>query len=347
MPGFAPRRWFLGAIALIVAVLGAAVPMAVASLEDGPARTVAGAAGTHAPPPRAGYFHTRRVGSWSHLPGGRTCAQRIHRSTWEPRPQNAVPNHWVPAASRVHRSFAARPVAVQRSYDKRWDRWLLQRVTGHHTGTTDEIIQWAACKWGLPDNLLRAVAVRESTWYQNLVYRTGRCVPNYGCGDMVTQPSSATRRFCTALARFGHDYTKDRGSRAGVCPRTFGIAGVMSWQAPSWGRLRDNQNGTFPFNRRSTAFSLDYLGSQLRGCYEGWEWWLRGTGTGTYRSGDLWGCVGAWYSGDWHSRTAAGYIARVRKELARRTWLSAAWPHDRPGCSRTEGCPRGVRPREQ
>ena len=48
----------------------------------------------------------------------------------------------------------------------------------------------------------------------------------------------------------------------------------MSWQDPRWGRLRGNQNGTFPFNQQSTAFAADYLASQLRGCYEGWEWWL-------------------------------------------------------------------------
>jgi hypothetical protein len=38
--------------------------------------------------------------------------------------------------------------------------------------------------------------------------------------------------------------------------------------------MPDNQNGTFPFNRDSTAFALDYLGSLIRGCCEGWVTWL-------------------------------------------------------------------------
>ena len=38
--------------------------------------------------------------------------------------------------------------------------------------------------------------------------------------------------------------------------------------------MPDNQNGTFPFNRDSTAFALDYLGAFLRGCQEGWVHWL-------------------------------------------------------------------------
>lgn len=31
-------------------------------------------------------------------------------------------------------------------------------VDGNYRGTTDEIIQWAAAKWGLNTNLMRAVA---------------------------------------------------------------------------------------------------------------------------------------------------------------------------------------------
>jgi hypothetical protein len=37
-------------------------------------------------------------------------------------------------------------------------------VNGHFRGTTDEIIQWAAYKWGFPADTLRAVAVVESWW---------------------------------------------------------------------------------------------------------------------------------------------------------------------------------------
>jgi autotransporter family porin len=113
----------------------------------------------------------------------------------------------------------------------------------------------------------------------------------------------------------------------------------MSWQAPSWGQMPENQNGTFPFTIRSTAFALDYLASQLRGCYNGWQYWLKDSGK--YAAGDLWGCVGAWYAGDWHSPDADGYISRVRKELADFTWLQADWPSVKPSCDRTYGCPLG------
>jgi autotransporter family porin len=40
-------------------------------------------------------------------------------------------------------------------------------VDGNFAGTTDEIIQWAACKWGFDTDSVRAQAVAESSWYQS------------------------------------------------------------------------------------------------------------------------------------------------------------------------------------
>jgi hypothetical protein len=291
------------------------------------------------PPSRDGYFGLRPVGGWSALPDGDLCASRVRHSTWEPRPANAVHNHTMPDPSAVRRSLSARPRAVGGTYDTRWDTWLLARVDGQFTGTTDEIFQWAACKWGLPDNLLRAIAVRESTWYQYLVYPSGRPVVDYGSGDMMVAHTTGAGTFCDAIARYGRDYQRDFGTD--ICPRTFSIAGVMSWQAPSWGTMRGNQNGTFPFNRDSTAFAVDYMASQLRGCYEGWELWL--ADVSGYAAGDLWGCVGNWYAGEWHSDSAKEYASRVRQELTNRTWLKPDWPSDKPPCHPTYGCPRSDR----
>jgi hypothetical protein len=247
----------------------------------------------------------------------------------------------MPDRAAVHAAFAARGVSEEHSADPRWDTWLLARVDGHFTGTTDEIIQWAACKWGLSDNLLRAIADQESTWYESQVTSTGRCVVEYGCGDMVTAPTKETRLFCQTISGYGHDYQADYGR--GRCPKTFGLMGVMSWEAPSWGRMPGNQNGTFPFNRDSTAFAADYVGAHLRGCLEGWEWWLDTTGTKTYTKDQLWGCVGAWYAGAWHTKGANSYIRSVHRSLAERTWLERGWPKVRAHCPAGATC-TGSRP---
>ena len=125
---------------------------------------------------------------------------------------------------------------------------------------------------------------------------------------------------------------------SGSCPQTFSIVGLKSWQDPAWGTWPDNQNGTFPFNRNSTAFAVDYLGGELRGCYEGWESWLKTTGTRGYAAGDLWGCVGTWYAGAWHTGAADSYIDQVRRFMQSRPWLDPTWPEDKPGCT-SSGCP--------
>lgn len=301
-----------------------------ASTGDPPARG--------APPPPGGFFHSLPAGSWENLPSDASCAAQVHSSLWEPRPDNTVPNHDMPELDAVHASLATRPRNTANGYDPRWDTWLLARVSGHYTGTTDEDIQWAACKWGLPDDLLRAIAFRESDWFQREVYGDGRCVPQHGCGDLVG-PSDASTTYCTGLATAGE--TDDSGGGSGMCPGTFSLVGVKSWQAPGWGTMPGNQNGTFPFSRDSTAFALDYLGAFLRGCDEGWVHWL-GNGTSTYAAGDLWGCVGVWYAGAWHSPAALRYESLVRAAEEERPWLSAAFARARPPCSPLHGCPRGV-----
>jgi len=258
-----------------------------------------------------------------------------------------VQNHATPDAQAVHASLAARPRGD--SYAPQWDSWLLPRVDGQFTGTTDEIIQWAACKWGIPDNLLRAQAVTESTWYQGLHFADGQCYWNRGCGDAFPRATAASTTYCTELARFGHDYQRDTNSTtggypytpaAGLCPQTFSIIGIKSWDDPAWqapgAPYAGNQNGTFPFSRDSTAFALDYQASYLRGCFEGWVSWLGGPG-------DLYGCVGSWFSGDWHSADADRYIAEVQGNLSAHIWLTADFANgagNQYQCDRVKGCPR-------
>ncbi|HEX3738078.1 MAG TPA: hypothetical protein VHV53_11090 [Solirubrobacterales bacterium] len=85
------------------------------------------------------------------------AAKLVHRSSWEPRPQNYAADHKIPGAAELAewRSQSTMPYAGL--------------VDGRFTGTTDEIIQWAAYKWGLPVELLRAVAAVETWWEQSFV----------------------------------------------------------------------------------------------------------------------------------------------------------------------------------
>jgi hypothetical protein len=290
------------------------------------------------PPPPAGYL-TAPVSplQWRTLPGDAECARRVHRSLWEPRRDNTARNHNLVDPRAVHASFRARPRAGDDGYAPQWDSWLLARVDGQFTGTTDEIIQWTACKWGLPDNFLRAEADVESTWFQYEIYRNGRCVYQYSCGDFFSsEPMKDRLVYCNGIAALGgYDYQVDFGR--GQCPKTFSIVGVMSWWNPAWGyHWALNQAGTFPFTRDSTAMALDYMASQIRGCYQGWEWQLGNA----YHGGDLLGCAGSWYSGMWYDAAAKGYIAELRRSEAERVWLRPEYATEHGPCQPAYGgCP--------
>ncbi len=262
---------------------------------------------TDRPPAAAGYFSTLPPGSWRGLPDDRTCAGLVHRSMWEPRPDNSRPNHRMPDARRVHAALALRPRAVHGAYPKRWDRWLLHRVTGHFTGTTDEVFQWAACKWGLSDNLLRAIAARESGWYQYEVYPDGTCVSRSGCGDVFDEGHDGQPR----LLHHGEPLhalspgLRSRSLSQDVLDRRGDVVA-----GPFVGADEGQPERHLPVQPRLARRSPSTTsGRFLRGCYEGWVTWLHHSGH--YGPGNMRGCVGTWYDGAWFAPDARTYINRV------------------------------------
>ena len=221
------------------------------------------------PPPAGGYFAT--LAAAAPLPTEAECAARVHRSTWEPRPQNYDANHLV------------RPQPVTMPYDENFNALYqtkyLTRMDGNFTGTTDEIIQWAACKWGIADDLVRAQAVQESNWRQaaagdNEPRKNGHCP-----SDISTDP----------------------------CPTSFGLLQSKWYYRP----------GTYPWTRTSTAFSLDSSLAEMRGCLDGMSY------AGTKTTGDVWGCIGFWYSGTFGKGDSA-YIADIKAKLSQKVWLTWA-----------------------
>ena len=102
------------------------------------------------------YFSTLPPGST--LPSATECAGRVRRSSWEPRPKNTVANQTVGVSG-------ARIDGASSAYNTR----MAPRIDGNFKGTTDEIIQWGACKWGFDEDIVRAVTVMETWWRQDTV----------------------------------------------------------------------------------------------------------------------------------------------------------------------------------
>jgi hypothetical protein len=105
-----------------------------------------------APSPEA-YFNTLPPGAA--LPSDGECAERVRRYDWEPRPNNRLANFTTGTGIA---SISGANDAGQAA--------LTWRVNGNFTGWTDEIIQWGACKWGIDEDTVRAIAVWQSWWHQ-------------------------------------------------------------------------------------------------------------------------------------------------------------------------------------
>jgi hypothetical protein len=230
------------------------------------------------PPAAGGYFTTLAPGAA--LPSDATCASEVHASTWEPRPENSVANNTMGPATNTLGNFS--------QWNATWNSVDKPRIDGHFTGTTDEIIQWAACKWGLSDDVLRAQAVDESNWRQATT------------GDV--EPRSK-----------GHCVFDDTGSS---CPTSFSIIQVKWYYHPA-GFASGTPQSSYPWIKTSTAFALDQEAAEMRGCYDGDSTYLGKT------AGDLWGCIQDWYSGDWQPGGGA-YANRVKGFLASKPWLTWA-----------------------
>jgi hypothetical protein len=267
------RRQLLvvAALLLVAAGLGLVLASGQAQESTSPASREA-AVGAPAKLRPGMYFRTLLSGA--HLPRrDRLCASLVTQRNWEPRPDNYPANLTVPS-ERVR--------WPQTSDQLYWRKWIVKRarVSGRYTGTTDEIIRWAACKWGIDENSLRAAAVYESDWHQATV------------GD-------------------------DGGS--------FGLMQVKD-------HYRDGSVdlGGYPWTQLSTALNVDVYAAWIRSClagdfYDGGHW-LYGRQTikqviaaKGFRYA-FWGCIGAWYSGDWYTSGAVHYIMQVQTNRARKSW---------------------------
>jgi autotransporter family porin len=222
------------------------------------------------------FFETLPPGT--KLPGDAACAAAI-KSRPEIKRMNVAAN-----ATKGSQSLSSSFL----SGDPRANTEIAARVTGNFTGTTDEILQWVACKWGVDEDMVRAQAAVESWWQQTAK------------GDWSTDASS-----CAPGHGLGVDGTP------GKCPQSFGILqNRYPFEQSAW-----------PGINSSTAFNADTAYAIWRACYEGYEWWLNDVEQGKpYAAGDALGCMGRWYAGRWYTSDATQYMSRVQDYLDQRIW---------------------------
>ncbi len=181
---------------------------------DDPAPTVIDRNGQCGPAAPTNGFETLAPGA--DLPSGEQCAGWLTDGI-EIRPDNTAANNTT--GSGPHPTYP--------------------RVDGDFTGTTEEIIQWAACKWGIDEDIARAQVVRESWWHQDAQ------------GDLTNDSSSCHPAF----------------RHLSPCPESIGL---MQVRYLYHGAAMDDSIA-------SSAYNLDYAYAVWRACYEGELTWLGGS----------------------------------------------------------------------
>lgn len=208
------------------------------------------------------------------LPSGQSCASRVH-PTAENVPENAPWNSLVGVSVDGTTYLSSNINAA--SFEA--------RIDGDFVGTTDEIIQWASCKWGFDEDHVRSQALLESSWFAG---KLGDC-------GQTTVPETTG---CASVGIY-----QVRGAEiAAVHP------GTMPW---AWDSTAFNLDYSLAVHRACFEGLEPWLaGESPNGV--------------PYAAGDFLGCSGRWFSGDWYSEGATAYMGALQDAIEQFAWRKDA-----------------------
>ena len=263
------------------------------------------------PTPGSVPTHFSTLGYRATLPSESQCTSWVNAlPIAEHAPGNAAFN--VPPPGGVPASFYSNPTPSSGGGIPASD---YANVTGNYAGTTDQIVRWAACKWGIDEDVVRAQGQIESGWDQGEP------------GDKRTSQSTCVNGSFSAL--WNTNITEPDGSTVS-CPNCCWTSWSL-WQTKVY-----YETTTWPMIMKSTPFGADYRYADQRACMNGdWAVYFASAGQqpNTYAadiaalagggsvSRVLWGCIGFHYSGGWYDSGAQSYITAAQ-EFAGRAQLA-------------------------
>jgi hypothetical protein len=212
-------------------------------------------------------------------------------------------NGYTPTAAELHaflhsRLSDGRTVVQFNPYFK-----FVDGRDGLRNPSTDDLIQWGAHKWGIPENWLRAQYVQESYWN------------GFQTGDQATVPRSWYTLY-PIQARV---------------PNSLAVYESMGITQVKWIADGSVGAGTEPLRWRSTAFNLDYQAATVRFYYDNPSGARSSWGDQTYSPCDGWASVGGWFEPyPWHNDGQQEYIAKVQQRLRDREWATSTFTGWRP-----------------
>ena len=294
---------------------------------------------TSTPTPLA---HLGNIPPGGTIPDETVCATLADQSNFpETTPSNVddgSPAHWdsnnsifVTPAYYYHNAGGQTPIPNS----------ALQNVDGNYTGSTQDILRWAACKHGVDEDWVYAESNEEDGWFQDCAQMHGGAGCNVGgdCGNPDGSPVSGAG--IANLSFLGFSVTNSAGTFIG----TEGLNGVnhngqaCSSNYASFSLIQNKVQYaewyTWPMVELSTAWGSDYRWAKFQACVEGTFAFgssdytnavSRATsspnatvpsgqlGPITYFTGETnmqylaLGCIGTHYSGDWYDAGAQSYI---------------------------------------
>jgi len=253
--------------------------------------------------------NARNGGPSTFTPLSDTQAAALVTPEPETRPYNArpytilgkhyqAPNDYVPTAAQIRQFRDSRTsLGVPLLQFNPYMRYVDGR-DGMRNPSTDDLIQWAAHKWGIPENWLRAEYVVESYWNQ------------FNLGDDTKVSSSWY---------FLYPYQSRIPNTTDVY-QSLGIAQVR------WIPDGSDQPGTEPLRWESTAFNVDEQAATIRFYYDNPSGARSTWGDATYAPCQEWLSLGGWYRPyPWNNAGQARYIKSVRTALKGRVWASSSF----------------------
>jgi hypothetical protein len=145
-------------------------------------------------------------------------------------------------------------------------------VDGNYSGTTQDIIRWAACKWGVDEDWAYAESDQEHGWVESCAQLHGGTTCDGG-GD-CNNPDSDSGGETPGLSFMGFTVTDSSGKFVGVNgygDTNGGRSCRTNWA--SWGILQSKVQSfewyTWPMLALSTAWNEDYRWAKYRACVNG------------------------------------------------------------------------------
>jgi hypothetical protein len=230
------------------------------------------------------------------------AAQVTHRP--EGRPANVAANNYRVTNADLRYFRSVKNPAGQTSVAfNHWNAYVDGRSTLRHP-STDDLIQWAAHKWGIPENWIRAQAALESNWQMNLN------------GDLAPLPVkwvSAYPRSAYSIQNMGQACPSGAVACTRLVYMSVGITQIK------WTPDNLFNQGTRYLRYRSTAFDLDYMAAEIRYYYDGDATWLGRS----YHAGNKWLSMAAWNApAPWNNAKQQWYVSVVQQQLRAHPWTS-------------------------